>query len=575
MGIDHFECFNATNQTSLRLRRHLTFAQPLVPDSCERIVFLDRQDRCKYANTNPSCLSQVFLFNYNAIFYCKCDADDLLGLACTVWLLLECVLIFWVIYFTTIHYFVPALTVIARMLNMNEYVAGETILTFGNNAPSIFSSVLGLKNKSRHGYSDTMSINLFMGVFATSLIMWVRPLAIDSSYFLRAMGFVLLYVTFVDFTIYFTRGYITIGWAVALSLICPIYIAIVLIDQCLQNRRDRALSTSIRNTAELDPEYITHVRTSSATNTVQRSANDKIFLQFFRSLDTLDRSRFSSPWAFCKLWALVKVVPMILLRLFIPEIYTDQSAHSYSKLLMCIQITLTPTLTMAFIAEKFDKLSDRKVLVLMVCVVALLPLSIAALFYSRTDTVPRWYKSMEALNLMGCLLVLFVMTKELNCLLEAVGIIVKRSHTFIGCTLYTWGSGWSDLLLNLSLARRGLPRMAFSACYGSIIFSIFSSVCIPYLFSAIEPSPTGNNYVTKGTVGDTASTFLIISLGLTILYAVSTNFMLRRTGALVGITMYVLFLIFCVLTEFEVIHAYGTDHTKDHDHYDESYSTRV
>lgn len=153
----------------------------------------------------------------------------------------------------------------------------------------------------------------------------------------------------------------------------------------------------------------------------------------------------------------------------------------------------------------------------MVCVVVLLPLSITALFYSRTDTVPKWYKSMEALNLMGCLLVLFVMTKELNSLLEAVGIIVKRSHTFIGCTLYTWGSGWSDLLLNLSLARRGLPRMAYSACYGYIIFckptiatialsinvynclfsAIFSSVCIPYLFTAIAPSSTGTNYVSK------------------------------------------------------------------------------
>ncbi|XP_017857037.1 PREDICTED: sodium/potassium/calcium exchanger 6, mitochondrial [Drosophila arizonae] len=573
MGVDHFEWFNATNQTSLRPRRHLAFAHPLVPDSCERIVFLDKEERCKYANTNPSCINQVFLFNYNAFFYCQCDTDDLLSLACTVWLLLECVLIFWVIYFTTIQYFVPALTVIARMLNMNEYVAGETILTLGNNAPSIFGSVLGMKNESRHGYSDTMSINLFMGVFATSLIMWVRPLAIDSDYFLRDMGFVLLYVTFVDFSIYYTRGYLSIGWAVALSLICPIYIAIILIDQCLQNRKDRALSLSIPNTTEPEPDRMTHVRTSSATNMVRRSPNDKIFKQFFRVLDTLDRGRFSSPWAFCKLWALVKVVPMIVLRLFIPEIYKDQSAHSYSKLLMCIQITLTPTLTMAFIAEKFDKLSDKKILVLMVCVVVLLPLSIAALFYSRTDTVPKWYRSMEALNLMGCLLVLFVMTKELNSLLEAVGIIVKRSHTFIGCTLYTWGSGWSDLLLNLSLARKGLPRMAYSACYGSIIFSIFSSVCIPYLYTAIAPSSTGTNYVTRGTLGATASTFLLISLVLTILYAVSTNFMLRRTGALVGITMYVLFLIFCVFTEFEIIHAYGTDHTLDHDHYDESYST--
>lgn len=72
-------------------------------DSCERITFLDKDERCKYAHNNPSCRDQVFIINYNAFFYCTCDNDDLLSLACIILLLVECVLLFWAIYFTTIR----------------------------------------------------------------------------------------------------------------------------------------------------------------------------------------------------------------------------------------------------------------------------------------------------------------------------------------------------------------------------------------------------------------------------------------------------------------------------------------
>lgn len=125
------------------------------------------------------------------------------------------------------------------MLNMNEYVAGETIITLGNNAPGIFGSVLGLTNKSRHAYSDTMSVSLFMGVFTSSIIMWVKPFAIDAVYFVRCVGFVVLYVTFVDFSVFLTKGFLTIGWAVSMTLIFPIYLTLILCDQYMQNRKDR------------------------------------------------------------------------------------------------------------------------------------------------------------------------------------------------------------------------------------------------------------------------------------------------------------------------------------------------
>lgn len=75
----------------------------------------------------------------------------------------------------------------------------------------------------------------------------------------------------------------------------------------------------------------------------------------------------------------------------------------------------------------------------------------------------------------------------------------------------------------------------------------------------------------EGTVGETTSILLIISLITLVFYGITTNFMLRRTGALIGISLYILFIIFVVSSEFELTHAFGTEHSLDRGHYNDMY----
>lgn len=72
-------------------------------------------------------------------------------------------------------------------------------------------------------------------------------------------------------------------------------------------------------------------------------------------------------------------------------------------------------------------------------------------------------------------------------------------------------------------------------------------------------------------MGETTSILLIISIITLIFYGVTTNFMLRRTGALIGISLYILLLIFIVSSEFELTHAFGTDHSLDRGHFSDTY----
>lgn len=98
-----------------------------------------------------------------------------------------------------------------------------------------------------------------------------------------------------------------------------------------------------------------------------------------------------------------------------------------------------------------------------------IPFAVIAFYNSRTDLVPGWYVFVNILGGAAAMFVIYLISNELISSLETLGITLNRSHTFIGCTLYTWGTGLSDMLANLAIARKGYPRMAFSACLGATI----------------------------------------------------------------------------------------------------------
>lgn len=108
--------------------------------------------------------------------------------------------------------------------------------------------------------------------------------------------------------------------------------------------------------------------------------------------------------------------------------------------------------------------------IIVVVALCLVPFSVLAFHNSRTDRVPSWYVFISILSGVSCVFAIYLISNELISSLETLGITLNRSHTFIGCTLYTWGSGLSDMLANVTIARQGFPRMAFSACLGATIF---------------------------------------------------------------------------------------------------------
>ena len=66
----------------------------------------------------------------------------------------------------------------------------------------------------------------------------------------------------------------------------------------------------------------------------------------------------------------------------------------------------------------------------------------------------------------------------------------------------------TDVFSDFTLARQGYPRMAFSACFGGIIFSILSAVALPSVLGAkdgLYSSPSGRAFTGTPGAGDLAA----------------------------------------------------------------------
>jgi len=71
----------------------------------------------------------------------------------------------------------------------------------------------------------------------------------------------------------------------------------------------------------------------------------------------------------------------------------------------------------------------------------------------------------------------------------------------------------------------------------------------------------------SGTMGATCGVFLALCCFAFALSALTTNFVLRRSQGIYLIVLYFMFFLFAILSEFEVIHPYGTQHSMDNKPY--------
>lgn len=114
----------------------------------------------------------------------------------------------------------------------------------------------------------------------------------------------------------------------------------------------------------------------------------------------------------------------------------------------------------------------------------------------------------------------------------------------------------------MAIARKGYPRMGYSACFGGPMFNTLIGLGLTFSLAAAQ-SPEYKVHIRVSDMSAGCLAFLLGSLFASMLYLNVTGFMARKSYGYLLYTIYGVFVFINLLSEIHFIHPLGTDHRPD------------
>ncbi|KAM9096740.1 mitochondrial sodium/calcium exchanger protein isoform X2 [Sarcophilus harrisii] len=525
---------------------------------CRKVCDLNISERCAFIQTNPDCQSGSGYLNYLKGIFCL-FSPDLLPLAVTLY-------VFWLFYLflflavTAEKFFCPNLSAISTTLKLSHNVAGVTFLAFGNGAPDVFSALVAFSNARTAGLA--IGALFGAGVLVTTVVAGsiaiIRPFTAASRPFFRDIIFYMVAI-FLTSTVLYT-GKVTLAWSLGYLGIYIFYVFTVVLSTWIYQRQSVAVLTP-----SLPPPPVLESEDGKSSVTSSYDYADEYKPQFFceestvriltRSLSPLDYQKWKrKPW-YLKLLKLFKVPAEFLLGLTVPLVDLDKDDRNWKRPLNCLHLFTSPMVCVMTVQSGVYGFYEIQGIFPIWGVTLLVGCFLASVtfFATSNDRPPRFHWIFAFLGFFVSALWINAAATEVVNVLISLGIIFQLSNTILGLTLLAWGNSIGDVVSDLTLARQGYPRMAYSACFGGIIFNILVGVGLGCVLEI-----TRNNIDVKLEPDGLLVWVLAGALGLSLLFSfISVPIQCFQLSKLYGFCLlffYVGFLTVAVLTEFGVIH---------------------
>eukprot|EP00731_Ephydatia_muelleri_P029014 Em0020g658a len=150
-----------------------------------------------------------------------------------------------------------------------------------------------------------------------------------------------------------------------------------------------------------------------------------------------------------------------------------------------------------------------------------------------------------------------IIANEIISILQTFGILFDINTAILGLTILAAGNSMADLVADTVIARAGKPEMAFACCFGSPLLSNVLGLSIAFTVK-ISLGNNGDPYQIDIQNTDYSQVklswiFLGASLLLTVAFFPIFKFNPPRAYGAVLIALYMVFLMFCLLTAVNVI----------------------
>lgn len=258
-------------------------------------------------------------------------------------------------------------------------------------------------------------------------------------------------------------------------------------------------------------------------------------------------------------WRALKVFKLpveFLLLLTVPVVDPDKDDRNWKRPLNCLHLVISPLVLVLTLQSGAYGVYEIGGLLPVWAVVVIAGTAVASVtFFATTNgEPPRLHWLFAFLGFLTSALWINAAATEVVNILRSLGVIFRLSNTVLGLTLLAWGNSIGDAFSDFTLARQGYPRMAFSACFGGIIFNILVGVGLGCLLQvAWSHAPE-----VKLEPGGLLEWVLAGALGLSLVFSLVSVplqcFQLSRAYGVCLLLFYLSFLLVALLTEFGVIH---------------------
>ncbi|XP_032509783.1 mitochondrial sodium/calcium exchanger protein isoform X2 [Phocoena sinus] len=465
---------------------------------CREVCGLNASNRCDFVRSNPDCRSEGGYLDYLEGIFCHFP-PDLFPLVVTLYA-------FWLLYLflilgvTAAKFFCPNLSAISTTLKLSHNVAGVTFLAFGNGAPDIFSALVAFSGA---------------GVLVTTVVAGgiaiLHPFTAASRPFLRDIIFYMVAVFLIFTALY--RGRVTLAWALGYLGFYVFYVVtVVLCTWIYQWQRRRSLVYSVPGT----PEMLSgseEDRVSSNTNSYDYGEEYRPLLFYqettaqilLQALNPLNYRKWRTKPVYWRALKVFKLPVEFLLLLTVPVMDPDKEDGNWKRPLNCLHLVISPLFLVLTLQSGAYGVYEIGGLfpVWAVVVIAGTALAAVTFFATSNSEPPRLHWLFAFLGFLTSALWINAAATEVVNTLRSLGVVFRLSNTVLGLTLLAWGNSIGDVFSDLTLARQGYPRMAFSACFGGLIFNILVGVGLGCLLQisrghvAVEDDPKEKGFKEK------------------------------------------------------------------------------
>lgn len=561
---------------------HQSYLSSVYINDCGYVLQLPEEERCAFINETRDCRDAVASVDHLYRLFCH-QMGHLSN-----WKLL--LFLYWCTFLAKLlvsnakQNVVPMFLVCAKNLRMTSHMAGISILVLANGMSDIFPSFWKYRGETEMLINQHMGSAMFATAFIGGIIIIRQPFVWRPQLLVNDLFWYFVSILWLSLIL---RDEKVRRWEAGICVVMfAIYfgssvLAQIFGDSDMNIRHPDEINEEILDCVEMSEVHIEANPSGGPQNAIAPAKTEKkpvtsideevdrgIWSDFFHYLKirTIPPQDWQQANCFGKVYLLFVIPSNIFIMLLIPSVNYKLPKIGWCKLMFICNVVLMPQFMFRILSPnpEADTLlhqlfQDNRSHVWYILAASLIAAMVIAC-QCDVNKPFRLYERCAFAGIVGSAIIIFFAASELSAAMAAVSSILSISKQTIGLSVLTWANCLGEYVALMELTRTGYHESAHAATIAGPIFYSVLGIGTTFWKRNDNKMTTGGSEARQGTMGLTSQIFLIMLIVQKLVFAVALNFHARRIVGIFLISYYCFYVVFFVLNEVHVLHAYGTDH---------------